>query len=276
MTTSPATLRQILARQRAWAESRGIEFGPSDRTADWRDNLLHPLPHEIEQMLEASPLRPLGEPGKPAELARLQSTLAMVCNLFGPWSVEGSETLGRALGAASEPSRIDFHPLVAVAGTAGSELGLPDALLSSLESTGSSRPTALVASYAEPYDQPETRTASLDRQLSQILPGCAILADDHRASSRRFSSLPVARLLSCALSLTLQHGPRGFRLAYVWYDAGDPTSRQHRQEVDRFRMRVGGEVDFLATTWHELSSQLRAQVGCDERVDAFSRRYLAA
>ena len=127
-----------------------------------------------------------------------------------------------------------------------------------LEGAGA-RPTAVFTSFAELYERP---AHDLDAALVEspeawsALSGCRDLARDLRANPTRFTHLPVTRLLEWVVALTHRYGPRGFRLVALWYDLADERARQIRRELDRLRMRIGGEVDVVALTWQTLCERL--------------------
>ena len=241
--------RGLLEQQRRWAATRRLEVDDDDHTADVDVNLFAVLGAESRAELEGSAARPLGDGSKPGPIRGLHSTQALVCNVFDPWRESGAAPLAAALDTdpGSNADSVTFAFARAAEPGVGAELDVW------LEAEGG-RPTALVASFAEPYvgfDAPLAPEA-LDAPGSWgALAGCRNLALDLRANPRRFRSLPVLRLLHHALALTRRLGPRGFRLAYVWYEMDGPGAALHRRELDRFRMRVGAEVDLHACTWQE-------------------------
>ena len=271
MPPARTSLHQILGHQRLWARNRGLELALPDHTRDWRDNLLLPLSDAAKTALATHPHQPLGESGKPADLSRLHSSLALVCNSLDPWSVQEAQTLADCVGAAAGASEVALAPVL----EEGVEEGGDPVVAHALFTGKTARPTVLVASFAEPYDQPETRAVATESRDPEPLPGCALLEADQRAQPRRFASLGVAQLLACARASTRRHGERGFRLVYVWYDAADTIARQHRAEIDRFRMRVGGEVEFHSATWQQVIGQMRERVVAHRGVVlALTERYL--
>ena len=88
------------------------------------------------------------------------------------------------------------------------------------------------------------------------LQACRNLALDLHSNTRRFRHLAASRLLGLGQSWTRELGERGFRLLYLWYDGGGPAAERLRAEIDRFRMRAGGELDFEARSWQEFFREL--------------------
>ncbi len=77
-------LKQILNRQRSWASSRGIDLDPPDYTARLEDNLFSKLsPRTLEEYGGAAGQELVDGPsGKPAKMRALESSSALVLNVF--------------------------------------------------------------------------------------------------------------------------------------------------------------------------------------------------
>jgi len=278
---------RILETQATWARSQDLEIGDSRHTPDLRSNLFAPLPDGVRGELEQSRRHPLGdvardvEGGKPGDLQLLESTLALVCNLFAPGG--GGATTGALAETCGGDSRTGRMRVCPTVGTAASGLSAEvDVLFETASPAASSnddagagddvgRPTAVIASYAEPYRSPRPRREPANRVSSEwlepsgiweALPMCRRLALDLRASPRRFEHVGAAELLLAGVSMTTQYGYRGFRLVHLWYDGGGAAAAKYRSELDRFRFRVGGELDFRSLTWQQLYAQL-AEAGRD-------------
>jgi len=123
-------------------------------------------------------------------------------------------------------------------------------------------------------------SANLFREPSQTTRGelgnaaCRALASDLRATPRRFEHLPVAELLSCSASLTQRYGRRGFRLVHLWHEVPGRAARSYQLELDRFRFRVGGEIDCRSVTWRQLLAQLsEADGAAPAHLDYLRDRY---
>lgn len=254
-------LHALRARQRAWAHERGLEVDDAGWLADASENLLHPLDAGGRVALEASADAPLGEPGKPAPAAALDSTWALVWNALAPFRSDAAP-LARALGG--EGSALS---LACAAGARGPDPadGEPPELHARID--GGPRPIALHATFAEPYASarpapPAARPAApLVEVLARPLPGCAHLARDRAHGPRRWRHVPVRALLERVAVLTAEHGPRGFRLALLWYDAPGRAGRRHARELARLRMRIGGEVELAIVSWQALLLRLGPLAG---------------
>jgi hypothetical protein len=128
----------------------------------------------------------------------------------------------------------------------------------------------IAASFLEPYSRVDNRPSAelLEAETGWSgLQACRNLALDLRANRRRFRHLAVTRLLELGQSWTRESGERGFRLLYLWYDGGGPAADRVRAEIDRFRVRAGGELDFMARSWQEIIRDLRSALPRDSRDD---------
>lgn len=269
-------LARILAAQTKWAVNRGLEIGEARHAPDLAANLLHPLTEQTRRALEQSHRRPLGDlalgtsRAKPGDLQLLESTLALVLNVFEQAASPGALSLACGGDASAEQVRI-CSQLSSEDDRLACEL---DVLFDfdAVPHTSGARPTALVASYAEPYrsarpqHEPANRISSDWLEAERVwaaLPMCRQLALDLRIAPKRFEHLDAARLLRASACLTAEYGYRGARLVHVWYDGGDTAATRYRDEIDRFRFRAGGEVDFRSITWQQLYSLLARGGGDD-------------
>lgn len=270
-----AAFERILAGQERWAQRHELERLESGHTASLDGNFFSPLSSKTRTELAAAGRGLLGDGDKPGEVQLLHSALALACNVFDPHRSSLRE-IGAACDAGETVTELHFAPpgSADAAGTSG-----PPAL--DLRLAGAAmHPAGVLVDYAEPYQSasrtPRAGEAPPFGARHASLPGCTNLARDLTANPRRFGRLPVARLLAAAGALTSLHGPRGSRLLYIWYDAGGPEARQLQREIDRFRMRVGGEIDFAARSWQRVIASLasRAERGVLEQVAYLRERYL--
>ncbi|MBW2272355.1 MAG: hypothetical protein JRG96_03725 [Deltaproteobacteria bacterium] len=273
MAKPGALSESILLHQRRWAEQRCIDLSEAGHALGSNANLMQPLSPPTRAELEWAPRRPLGDGAKPADLQLLHSTDALLCNVFDYWRERELAPLATACGADSRTHGLRFAQHSEE--QSGPAPAPPDLLLHGDDA----RATAIVASFTEPYASQSQPGEEIGRvvectELRESLPGCHNLARDLDANRGRYRALPVVRLLELCRELTRRHGRRGFRLLYLWYDADGLCSGRHSREIDRFRMRVGGEVDFEARSWQELFQRLRGE-GADHRhyLDYLRTRY---
>ncbi|MCG8591539.1 MAG: hypothetical protein MJE66_19765 [Proteobacteria bacterium] len=246
---SRSNLERLRRHLRRWAGEREIELDGGDCAQPATANLLWPLHPESEAELLANEPALLGDDRKPGELARLDSTLAFACNVFEFWR--------RAGAPVSYPAWLP----------AGTQLWLEPA---------GALPTAVAVRLTEPYGGLDDRgTPDLDDDAERWagLWGCRELARERATHPARWQRLDVGRLLEAAVSLTRRHGPRGFRLLLLWVDCGGREARELRREIDRLRMRIGGEVEFAAAELRQWTALLGSTpAGADWR-QALEARY---
>ena len=261
--------RVIRAQQRSWAESRGIELDDDGLVGEAAANLLAPLSAETERQLSQDPTRPLGEPGKPGALLRVDSTCALLCNVFDHWRDRQLGVMAGLCGADPRSTALHFRPELA----GGARR--PDLLLAPGDGDNGARPTAVIASFCEPYgdvDRSPPSSPEDDPGRWGGLPGCAHLARDLRNNPDRFHTLAVGGIVDCAAALHQRFGARGFRLLYLWYPVEGAAADRHREELDRLRLRIGGEIDFEVRSWQGLFASLQSRY----REDTGYAAYLAA
>lgn len=272
-----AELTAILASQRQWAIRRGIDVLDSGHTLDQNENLFLPLRDDTRAQLDAAASRPRGDGQKPGEIQLLESTTALVYNALGS-TADGRQASGLAIAMGGDPGATATR-FCAPLGSGASPLEV-DLLL---QGSAGVRPTAIRATYAEPYLSARPRrdpgnrvpAAWLDEaDLWKPLPGCRNLAQDLRHAPRRYEHLAVAELLMLGVALTREFGVRGFTLVHVWYELPGHAAHRYEREVERLRYRIGGEIDFRVLTWGELTIRMAEQPEADvESLNYLRDRY---
>jgi len=258
MTDAPAIHARLMARQRAWAESRELEVDGEGRLASWDENLLVPASTRTRAELSAAASVHLVSNDKPGRLHDLGSGLALAANVFEPWRESPGDLAAHAPELGRNPRRIAFATkLPLLAGDASGDALAAD--VDVLLEGGDSPATAVVPLFVEPFTDVDPRVRDVfarDAAQFQQLPGCALLARDLHANPSRFRRLAAGRVLETALAMSHRFGRRGFRITVLWYDAGGRASRRIQAELDRLRMRIGGEVALVATSWQTLCARL--------------------
>ena len=250
-----AEIRFLREQQRRWATERELDLDPADCTSKIDENLFGPLSPETRNDLERGEPAQLEADDKSGALQSLHSKAALVCNVFDYWRARGCDELSQLLHFAPGCRELRFAEVVPT-GLEG--LSSQVELLLTGDST---RPTALVSSFSEPYSMIDSRRPPASIEAPGVwgeLSDCRDLALGLRANPRRFTSLQVTALLEQILGLTTRFGVRGFRLLYLWYEVEGHAADRHRRELDRFRMRMGGEVDFMVSTWQGLFRDIQA------------------
>ncbi len=133
------------------------------------------------------------------------------------------------------------------------------------------RPLAIESKFTEPYHRHTKRTIK-DKYLNvpslwARLPRCEKLVNHIREEERgrtSFTYLDVPQLLKHILGLTHAFGPIGFELLYLWYEVPSEEAKNHREELEEFKLYIGAEVTFRDMTYQELFPAIRECHGVGE------------
>lgn len=110
------------------------------------------------------------------------------------------------------------------------------------------------------------------------LPECQRLAEELCKDPRGFQYLDSGQLLKHSLGLATRHGDQ-FSLYYMYYDGVGERSNSHKQEITRFKDRVGEEVRFKVFTYQEVFRRLKESDQVDpeyqEYLDYLGTRYFS-
>ena len=262
-------LREISEQQSRWAALHEVDLDESGATATLHGNLFGPLSGALQEALSGRVDKPLGDGLKPGPITRLDSTHALVANVFDHWSERDLEPLLGALGAPPDGAEIEFE----------ARMTLRDQPIDAahLMLCGGARPIAVVASFSESYLPGGPGRARPFADCAEpgvwgTLQDCRQLALDRAANPDRHQRVDVTGLLERILALSSHFGARNFELLYLWYEVPGHAATQTRREIDRLRMRIGGEVAFRALTWQQLFARIEASSEGHSRPAA----YLAA
>jgi Restriction Endonuclease associating with ARP len=249
-----AARKELHRRQRRWADAAGVGYDRAGFVPELGANLARPLDAATRSELErGSELAPRGL--EPARMRSLSSSAALVVNFFGAWRGADTAPLATALGFDGAPAISFEEPApTAVSG----EPPLIDVLL-----RWPGRVAAVESKFGEwlvrrPRNKAAFKTKYFpvhDELWSRAgLVACQALAADLQAHRERFHWLHAAQLLKHALALAGAHA--SFALVYLYYDWPGPTGLAHGAEVERFRARVGRELDFRALTYQSVFRSL--------------------
>jgi hypothetical protein len=270
--------KDLERRQRRWADSAGVAHDARGFVRDLDANLRVPLSDATrEGYLRGSELTPRHT--KPARIAALHSSAALVANVFDYWCGRDTAPLAAALGCGRDHAALSFEEPVPT-GVEG-EPPLVDVMLR----WPSGRRVAIESKFCEWLTRRPRNKAPFkpkyfhaDRALwrEHGLPGCQELADELRAGARRFKHLHAAQLLKHALGLA-RAGRAPVELRYLYYDWVGPEGAAHRDEISRFAALVGREIGFAASTYQQLFAALRREPLVDASyLDYLRTRYFAA
>lgn len=252
-----ATLKFIVERQRRWAEARHLVVNSNGRASRLEDNLFAPLNAETRMEFATGDGDEFGTPDAVGKMYSIQSSSALVCNVFDYWRKRPMLPLLQACGLDS---------------TAGGDLrfeqkfttgvGSWPANLDVLIANGGSSclPVAVESKFTEPFQTGERdclRPAYFSKSaIWDELPICRSVAESLTARER-FKCFKASQLLKHTLALTRSYGKKRFVLMYMWYDVnGSDAAKRHRAEVQEFGNLLGDEVVFRSDTCQNVFDRL--------------------
>jgi hypothetical protein len=293
----PSPRKELERQQRRWADSAGVEHDARGFVRDFAANLRVPMSAATRAAFaRGSELTPRGT--RPARIAALHSSAALVANVFDHWSARDVAPLVAALGLGADAATLFFEEPLAT-GVEG-DPPTSDVVLR----CGLGRVVAIESKFGEWLVRRASNRADLKPKYFPAgralwreagLPACQVLAEDLRDGRERFKHLHAAQLLKHALGLARAAGgapearavaeprevaeprgaaePRGsHELRYLYYEWPREPAPAHRAELERFARRVGAEIAFSASTYQDLYRALAA----DARVDRAYLEYLRA
>jgi hypothetical protein len=271
VTLSPK--KDLQRRQRRWAESMGVAHDSLGFVRELDSNLRVPMSAATRAAfargseLEARSTRP-------ARIEALHSSAALVANVFDHWSARDAAPLAAALGLPREAGTVTFEEPFPT----GVE-GDPPYIDVTLRFR-SGRVLAIESKFSEWLARrrpskgdlkPKYFAAATPLWADAGLPACQALAQDIRDGRERFLHFNAAQLLKHALGLKRALGSK-FELRYLYYDSHGSHAAAHRQEIERFALRLRDEIAFASSTYQQLFGALRL----DAEVDADYLSYLRA
>jgi hypothetical protein len=275
VTLSPK--KDLERRQRRWADAAGVAHDARGFVRDLDANLRVPLSAAARAAFaRGSELEP--RPTKPARIAALHSSAALVANVFDYWCTRDASPLLAALGYRREPVTVSFEEPFPT-GLEG-EPPLVDVMLR----CASGRALAIESKFCEWLTRRPPNKAAFKPKyfpagralwVEHGLPLCQRLADELRADTRRFKHLHAAQLLKHALGLA-RAAQVAVEIRYLYYDWPGRHGGVHRDELARFAELVGPEIGFAASTYQQLYAALRGEPGADASYLEYLRlRYFA-
>jgi len=257
--------KSICNQQQAWAHQRGIKFDKDGYTLSINDNLFSPLLPQVKERFQSGKGDELGSEGKRGKMQALHSSSALVVNVFQHWVNRGIGDIASACGAPGGITEMHFEQ------TRPTILGgIPPHL--DVEFSGNRlKPLAIESKFTEPYHR-HTKRMIKDKYLNEPglwarLPRCEKLVRRIREEEQgrtSFTYLDVPQLLKHILGLAYVFGSAGFELLYLWYESPSEEAKKHREELDKLKGYIGGEVAFRAMTYQELFAAIGECYGADE------------
>ena len=254
-----SALNSILTRQRAWAGSRGIELDPLGYAARLEDNLYSEMSEQaLEEYGGAAGQELVDRPdGKPAKMRALESSSALVLNVFEHLRQTNLKAIGAILNIAEPVADVRFEATFPT-GLRGTPPTLDIAVTSP-----SGHVCGVESKFCEPYRSKNKSDPfrawyfpdGAGLWEARGLPRCEQLARNLRDRSITFEYLDVAQLLKHALGLFNQ--VEQATLLHLWYDEGT-EGQALQQEQAVFADKVDQRLGFRSLTYQELYTRLRS------------------
>jgi len=269
-------LEQIRGGQTRWAESCGLGVDRHGYVASVAENLFRPLTDKaLNEFCRAAGNELLDGPiGEPAKMRALESSSALVCNVFDQWRLRVPGQIGLAFGLDEDATEVHFE-MEFPTGLRGTPPTLDLALISA---TGSI--CAVESKFCEPYRSMD-KTKPFARSYfptgaglwtEKGLPRCQALAEDLNGGAIKFERLDVAQLLKHALGLFNQ--PKPAKLRCVWYEHPSPEAETVRKELACFAESCDTILGFRAFTYQEVFIGLGSAPDADaEHLEYLRARY---
>jgi hypothetical protein len=284
----------IIEKQLLWARRRGLRLGGPFRNSkdsrerergrkvwvyDLDDNLLEPLASDVRKAFEDADGGELHakRPGE-GNMYALNSSSAAACNLFHYWHAR------RDAGPIARACRLPSSSTGDLAFEAEFPIDERFRRAPNLDAAiwyrrGPLQVSAIECKFSEPYGRPHS---GLDpgylsvHELWSNLPRLRTLAEEISPEDGRFRHFHAAQIAKHILGLTMNHGVKGFRLLYCWYDVPGPQAVRHRAEIEEFRADANADgLSFQATTYQEVIVRLAREPEKHRLyVDHLAERYL--
>jgi hypothetical protein len=254
MTDTKDTLNEIIDSQVVWADTHGIPHRGSNMCQAVGDNLFVAMNADTAAEFGTGAGDELGTDDAPGSMASLRSSSALAVNVFDAWRGDDLAPLASLLGADRLANRLRFeaqHPT----GLGG----IPPHLDVVIDSEGGS-PLAIESKFTEIYSPAHNGFRESYFQKLGLWYGFDHVRDIAIAvadGSEKFEHLGVAQLIKHALGLKNAHGPRGFRLLYLWYEWPSAIADAHVDELSRFARVARLDFEIESLTYQEMFQRLQ-------------------
>ena len=270
-------LKLILERQRAWAAAQGIDLNPPNYAARVEDNLFRQPSARMLNEFGAAAGQELvdSEGGAPAKMRALESSSALVVNVFEHLRQTAPQAIGHVLGITEPVVDVEFERRF--------PSGLPGTppTLDVVITTSSGKLWCIESKFCEPYRAKDKRDPFASSYFStgiglwddRGLPRCQELATALRDGGRLFEYLDAAQLLKHALGMLNQDAPA--TLTFLWY-AHEAEATPLRGELSEFKGRVDTVLGFQSITYQDLFGRLRGlQIQAEAHLEYLRARYFS-
>jgi hypothetical protein len=259
MLAEMSSRTNIQAKQKSWAQSRGLLPDEQGYLSSFAENLFEPLsPEGTASFTNGSGNELVSRDGVPAKMRALHSSSALAINVFHYWC-QSPDSVLNALNLGAGGLKVKFETQFPT-GLTGNPPNLDvcvwraDGSIVGIESKFTEWLTAKPA--GKEHFKP--KYFPVDRALwaSHGLPGCQRTAQALVRQELTFRYLDAPQLLKHALGLANSKLP--FELCYLYYEARVPEAEVHRRELEEFRTCIRGDFDFHVLTYQDVFERLRA------------------
>ncbi|TFG85789.1 MAG: hypothetical protein E4H19_07785 [Chromatiales bacterium] len=275
-----ASRRQLLRRQRRWAQRAGLAVDAAGYLPTVSENLRAPLSASALADFNARGAAEFHDGERHvARMRAVHSSTALGVNLFDHWNTADPAPLAAVLGLPAPVVRLVFEPHLPTA--AGGSPANPDLDIE----LGSGELVAVECKFSEWLVPSRKRRDVFDGRyfpagpgvwLEAGLPACQALADDLQSGREYFRYLEADQLLKHSLGLQAARQSR-WALIYLYFEWPGPIGLAHQAELQRFAERVKGEAGFSSTTLQAVSAGLCESAAPVEAgyLDYLQLRYMA-
>jgi hypothetical protein len=245
------TKQDILSHLNEWSKTDGYFEKVTD-------NLFVELSKSSKQEFEkADGSELIDKKNSKAKMKAVHSSSALVCNFFEYWRDIDKKTLTKSLGLKPEIKLLSFEQKFSM----GMKGNMPNLDVFLMLEDGS--PIAIESKFTEWMDMGNSLFADsyfangAKRWAKAGLPKCQELAEKIYSKKERKGYLNEAQLLKHALGIANKLGNQA-TLIYLYYDL-DKTSeigQKHKQEIQKFKNKTKGELNFQAMTYQEVFQKL--------------------
>ena len=266
MNNKPANV--IQQRQQDWARNHNPQIGldKDGYCTEERANLFQELSACTRRELKEGDGSELGKPGKRGKFQALHSSSALVCNVFDYWRGRDLGALADALGIKARPCGMSFEEKFKTG------IGSRSPNLDVVFYLSNGGYFAIESKFTEPLTKSKAHSLIKEKYFAgdtkhwanRGLPVTQRLADDMRKDRKAFAYLDAAQLLKHMLGLATTGSD--WQLHYLWFDAGEPLSHEHKEEIERFAKDLGPEAaHFTSQTYQGFYNRLATSLGAEHQ-----------
>jgi hypothetical protein len=194
----------------------------------------------------------------------LESSSALLCNVFDYWRAKNPKEIGRAFGIPEDVVEVKFEAEFST-GLKGTPPTLDMALTDRTDAIW-----GVEAKFCEPYRPKSNRVPFAAAYFPKGeglwarrgLNRCQKLVEELNEGKITFERLDVHQLLKHALGLWSQ--PPKAHLFYLWYEEKGPEAEQIHGDLGVFAKEIDSKLAFRAITYQQVFEALCKAPGADD------------